>query len=56
MTFFCVLSSQDPLFTAFAAVAIATKHLAVRRNRSPAFYPRGNMVGFHDFDLKGFAA
>ena len=44
------------LLTALPPVAIAAEHLAVGGNRSSAFYPRGDMVGFHDFDVKRFAA
>ena len=44
------------LLTALPPVAIAAEHLAVGGNRSSAFYPRGDMIGFHDFDVKGLAA
>ena len=44
------------LFAAFSAITVAAEHLAVACDSASAFYPRGNMVGFRDFDVEGSAA
>ena len=44
------------LFATFASIAVAAEHLAVVSNRSTAFYPRRNMIGFHLFYFEMLAA
>lgn len=43
------------LFAGLASVAVSAEHLAIGSNRSSAFNPRRDMVGFHLFNLEMLA-